>query len=40
MISTFVVHYDSIIPLVAISEISRLYLASVAAQAGLNLPWS
>ena len=27
-------------PLVSISEISSLYLASVAAQAGLSLPWS
>ena len=31
---------DSIIPLVSLSEISSLYLASVAAQAGLSLPWS
>ena len=31
---------DSIIPLVSISEISSLYLASVAAQAGLSLPRS
>ena len=31
---------DSIIPLVSISKISSLYLASVAAQAGLSLPWS
>ena len=31
---------DSIIPLVSISEISRFYLASVAAQAGLCLTWS
>ena len=31
---------DSIIPLVSISETSSLYLASVAAQAGLSLPWS
>ena len=31
---------DSILPLVSISEISSLYLASVAAQAGLRLPWS
>ena len=31
---------DSIIPLVSISEISRLYLASAAEQAGLSLPWS
>ena len=29
----------SIIPLVSISEISSVYLASVAAQAGLSLPW-
>ena len=39
LISTFVVRcLDSIIPLVSISEISSLYLASVAAQAGLCLP--
>ena len=31
---------DSIIPLISISEISSLYLASVAAQAGLCLTWS
>ena len=31
---------DTIIPLVSISEISSLYLASVAAQAGLSLTWS
>ena len=31
---------DSIITLVSISEISSLCLASVAAQAGLSLPWS
>ena len=31
---------DSIIPLVSKSEISSLYLASVAAQAGLSLTWS
>ena len=36
--SAFVVHcLDSIIPLVSISEISSLYLASVTAQAGLCL---
>ena len=36
--STFVVRcLDSIIPLVSISELSSLYLASVAAQAGLCL---
>ena len=41
LISTFVVHcLDSIIPLISIFEISSLYLASVAAQAGLSLPWS
>ena len=40
LISTFVVHcLDSIIPLVSVSEISSLYLASVAAQAGSSLPW-
>ena len=40
LISAFVVHcLDSITPLVSISEISSLYLASVAAQAGLSLPW-
>ena len=39
--STFVVRcLDSIIPLVTISEISSLCLASVAAQAGLSLQWS
>ena len=38
VISTFVVHYlDSIIPLVSISKISRLYLVSVAEHAGLSL---
>ena len=41
LISSFVVRYlDSIIPLLSISELSSLYLASVAAQAGLNLTWS
>ena len=41
LISVLVVHcLDSIIPLVFISEISSLYLASVAVQAGLSLPWS
>ena len=41
LISTFVVLcLDSIIPLVSISKISSLYLASVAAQAGLCLTWS
>ena len=39
--STFVVRcLDGIIPLVSVSKISSLYLASVAAQAGLSLPWS
>ena len=36
----FVHCLDSIIPLVSISEISSLLLASVAAQAGLSLTWS
>ena len=43
LISAFVVRcLDSIISLVSIhaSEISSLYLASVAAQAGLSLTWS
>ena len=41
LISTFVIRcLDSIIPLVSISEISSLFLASVAEQAGLSLPWS
>ena len=41
LISTFVVRcLDRIIPLVSISEISSLYLASVAAQAGLSLTCS
>ena len=40
LISAFVVRcLDSIISLVSISEISSLYLASVAAQAGLCLIW-
>ena len=40
LISAFFVRcLDSIIPLVSISKISSLYLASVAAQAGLSLPW-
>ena len=39
LISTFVVLcLDIIIPLLSISEISSLYLASVAVQAGLSLP--
>ena len=41
LISAFVIRcLDSIIPLVFISKISSLYLASVAAQAGLSLLWS
>ena len=41
LIRTFVVRcLDSIIPLVSIHAISSFYLASVAAQAGLNLLWS
>ena len=41
LISAFVIrHLDSIIPVVSLSEISSLYIASVAAQAGLSLPWS
>ena len=41
LISVLVVRcLDRIIPLVSISEMSRLYLASVAAQASLSLTWS
>ena len=41
LISAFVVRcLDSLIPLVSISEISSLYLAYVAAQAGLSLTGS
>ena len=41
LISAFVVRcLDSIIHLVSISEISSIYLASLAAQAGLCLTWS
>ena len=41
LISAFVVHcLDSTIPLVCISEISSLRLASVVAQTGLRLTWS
>ena len=41
LISAFVVRcLDSIIPLVSISQISSLYLASMAAQAGFCLTWS
>ena len=41
LISTFIVRcLDSVISLDSIAEISRLWLASVAAQAGLCLAWS
>ena len=41
LISAFVVRcLDSTISLDSIAEISRLYLVSVAAQAGLSLAWS
>ena len=41
LISTFIVRcLDSIISLVSISEISRLWLASVAEQVSLSLTWS
>ena len=41
LISTFIVRWlDSIILLLAIAEISRLELASVAEQADLGLTWS
>ena len=41
LISAFVVRcLDSIIPLLAIAEISSLLLVSVAEQAGLSLTWS
>ena len=41
LISIFVVLcLDSIIPLLATSEISRIYLASEAEQASLSLTWS
>ena len=36
----FVRCLDSIIPLVSITEISSLYVASVAEQSGLSLTWS
>ena len=40
LISAFVDRrLDSIIPLVSVSEISNLYLASVAAHAGLRIRW-
>ena len=40
LISTFIVCcMDTTIPLVSTSEISNLYLASVAEEAGLSLPW-
>ena len=41
LIRAFVVRWvDSIIPLVSISEISSLYLASVVGDASLSLTWS
>ena len=41
LISTFVVRcLDSMTRVLAISKVSRFYLASVAEQAGLNLTWS
>ena len=41
LISAFVIRcLDSIVHLVSIFEISSLYIASVAGQAGLSLPWS
>ena len=41
LISAFIVHcLDSLIHIVSISETWSLYLASVAAPAGLSLPWS
>ena len=40
LISTFIVRYLELIPIIAKSKISRLQLVSVAEQAGLCLPWS
>ena len=41
LISTFVVRcLDSMICILAISKVSRFYLATIAEQAGLNLTWS
>ena len=41
LISAFVVRcLDSVMPLVSVTKISSLMLASVAAQAGLSLTWS
>ena len=41
LISTFVDRYlDSMICILALSKVSRFYLASVAEQAGLNHTWS
>ena len=41
LISAFVVRcLDSIIPLLAIAEISRIQLVAVAEQTGLSLAWS
>ena len=41
LVSVFVIRcLNSIIPILAISKISRLYLVYVAEQAGLSLNWS
>ena len=41
LINTFVVHcLDSMICILAISKVSRLYLVSIAEHAGLSLTWS
>ena len=41
LISTLVVHcLDSKKPLISISKLSSIYLASVAEQAGFSLTWS
>ena len=41
LINTFIVRcLDSMICILAISKVSRFYLASLAEQAGLNLTWS
>ena len=41
LISALVVHcLDSIVPILAKSRISRLYVVSVAEQAGMSLTWS
>ena len=41
LISTFVVRWvNNMICILAIPKVSRIYLASVAEQAGLNVTWS